>query len=57
MKCNNPKLDLVNLNAYIKNLVKFLSISSQDIEWKRNYDGWNDGITDGLTDSWMEFDR
>ena len=51
MLCNNPKLDLVNLNAYIKfgeidlvNInayIKFggkLSSSSQDIERKRNFD-------------------
>ena len=31
MTCNNPKLDLVNINAYIKFAV-FLSIVSQDIE-------------------------
>ena len=37
MTCNNPKLDLVNLNAYIK-FGEILSIGSQDIEWKRNLD-------------------
>ena len=31
MMCNNPKLDLVNLNAYIK-FDEILSIFSQDIE-------------------------
>ena len=35
MKCNNPKLDLVNINAYIK-LGEKMSNSSQDIEQKRN---------------------
>ena len=42
---NNPKLDLVNMNAYIK-FGEILSICSQDIEQRRNYDGltekWND---------------
>ena len=38
---NNPKLDLVNMNAYIK-FGKFLSIYSQDIERKRNF-GVNQG--------------
>ena len=33
--CNNPKVDLVNINAYIK-LDEILSICSQDIELKRN---------------------
>ena len=33
--CNNPKLDTVNINAYIK-LGEILSIYSQNIEWKRN---------------------
>ena len=33
---NNSNLDLVNMNAYIK-LNKFLSICSQDIEWKQNF--------------------
>ena len=49
MTCNNPKLDLVNMNAYIK-FGETLSICSQDIERKRNYDGRNDGIMDGQTD-------
>ena len=34
MTCNNPKLDLVNMNAYIK----FGEIMSQDIERKPNSD-------------------
>ena len=46
MKCNNPNLDLVNINAYTK-FGKILSIYSQDIEKKRNCDEpneeWNDG--------------
>ena len=33
--CNNPKLDLVNINAFLK-FGEILSISSQDIEQKRN---------------------
>ena len=36
--CNNPTLDLVNMNAYIK----FVTICSQDIEWKQNF-GVNQG--------------
>ena len=35
MTCNNPKLDLVDMNAYIK-LGENLLICSQDIERKRN---------------------
>ena len=38
MKCNNPKLDLVSINAY-KIFGKILSICSQDIELKQTYDG------------------
>ena len=33
--CNNPNLDLVNMNAYIK-FGENPSICSQDIEWKQN---------------------
>ena len=40
MMCNNPNLDLFNINAYTK-FGKILSIC-QDIERERNYDGWND---------------
>ena len=40
--CNNPKLDLVNMNAY-KKFGEILSICSQDIELKQNYDGQNYG--------------
>ena len=36
MTCNNPKLDLVNINAYIK-FGKILSNCSQDIERKQNF--------------------
>ena len=39
--CNNPNVDLVYLNAYIK-FGEILSISSQDIEWKQNF-GLNQG--------------
>ena len=43
--CNNPKLDLVIMNAYIK-FGENLLICSQDIERKRNNDErtdeWND---------------
>ena len=37
MMCNNPNLDLVNIYAYTKFGI-FLSIWSQDIELKQNYD-------------------
>ena len=36
MTCNNLKLDLVNMNAYIK-FGEILFIGSQDIERKRNF--------------------
>ena len=36
MMCNNPNVDVVNMNAYIK-FGEILSICSQDIEWKRNF--------------------
>ena len=36
MMCNNPKLDLVNMNAYIK-YGEIVQIGSQDIERKRNF--------------------
>ena len=55
MACNNSKLDLAKMNAYI-NLVKFyqlvqlvpnwLSICYQDIERKRNF-GVNKGHNSG----------
>ena len=41
MTCNNPKLDVVNLNAYIK-FGENMSICSQNIEWKRSF-GVNQG--------------
>ena len=37
MTGNNPKLDLVNVNVHTKS-GQILSIGSQDIERKRNYD-------------------
>ena len=37
MKGNNPNQDLVNMNAHTK-FGEILSISSKDIEWKRNSD-------------------
>ena len=39
---HTPRPDLVIMNAYIK-FGEILSICSQDIEQKRNYDGQNDG--------------
>ena len=39
--CNNPKLDLAKVNAYIK-FGEILPIGSQDIERKRNF-GVNKG--------------
>ena len=33
--CNNPNIDLVNINAYIK-FGEIMSVCSQDIERKRN---------------------
>ena len=36
MMCDNPNVNLVNMNAYIK-FGEILSISSQDIERKRNF--------------------
>ena len=41
MTSNNLKIDLVNINAYIKN-GESLRIGSQDIERKRNF-GINQG--------------
>ena len=41
MMCNNPNVDPVNMNAYIK-FGEILSIYSQDIERKRNF-GVNQG--------------
>ena len=42
MTANNPKLDLVNMNAYIK-FGEILSICFQGIEWKRD-SGVNQGL-------------
>ena len=53
MMCNNPKLDLVNINDDIK-FGKILFICSQDIERKWNYIRRNDGIMDGWTDEWTD---
>ena len=39
--CNNPKLDHINMNAYV-NFGENLSICSKDIERKRN-SGVNQG--------------
>ena len=36
MLCDNPNIDLVNMNAYLK-FGEILSISSQDIERKQNF--------------------
>ena len=41
MTCNNPKLDLAKMNAYIK-FGDNMSSSSQDIERKQNF-GVNQG--------------
>ena len=43
--CNNPNLDLVDINAYTK-FGELLSICSEYIERKQNYDGQNDGWND-----------
>ena len=45
MTCNDSKLDLVNINAYIK-FGEILSICSQDIERRQNYDGRMNRRTD-----------
>ena len=36
MSCDNPNVDLININAYIK-FGEILSISSQDIGWNGNF--------------------
>ena len=41
MTCNNPKLELAKMNAYIK-FREILSIGSQDNERKQNF-GLNNG--------------
>ena len=38
MAGNNPVLVRLSINAYTK-FDEILSIGSQDIEWKQNYDG------------------
>ena len=50
MTCNNPKLDLVNMNAYIKFSEK-ITLSSQDIERIRNF-SVNQAIT--LVKKWRK---
>ena len=45
MICNDPKLDLAKIIAYIK-FCEILSIGSQDIEQKRNF-GINKGHNSG----------
>ena len=47
--CNNPKLDLVNINPFIK-IDENISIFSQDIEWKPTYGRRTDEQTDGQTE-------
>ena len=39
--CNNPNVEVVNMNAYIK-FGEILSVCSQDIERKQNF-GVNQG--------------
>ena len=49
MMCNNPKLDLAMMNAYIK-FGEILPIGSQDIEQKQNFGlkkGHNSGTNFG----------
>ena len=41
MTYNDPKLDFVNVNTYIK-FGEIMSVCSQDVEWKRNF-GVNQG--------------
>ena len=53
MTCNNPKLDHVNINAHTK-FGYIQKKSSQDIEWKRNYERQMDERTDGQTDGWND---
>ena len=50
LMCNNPNLDLVSFNAYAK-IGKILSICSEDIEQKQNYDQQNDRQTDRMMDN------
>ena len=50
MYSNNPSLDFVNINAY-REFGEIVSIYSEDIERKRNYDGRTDERTDGMTNN------
>ena len=50
MICNNPNLDLVNINAYIK-FGKILSIGSQGIERKEIMTDGMTGQTVGMRDN------
>ena len=50
MTCNNPKLDLVNMNACIK-FGEIMLICSQDNECKRNF-----GLNQGLS-LWYKFGK
>ena len=49
MMGNNLNLDVFNIIVYTK-FGKILSIYSQDIEWKPNYDGVNDRTTEWRTE-------
>ena len=46
MMCNNPNVDIVNMNAYIK-FGEILPICFHDFEWKQNYDGMMKWRNDG----------
>ena len=48
MTGNNSKLDLVNVDVHTK-FGQILSIRSQDIERKQNFDGITEGQNDGRT--------
>ena len=52
--CNNPKVDLAKVNAYIK-FGEILPIGSQDIEKKRNFGikGHNSGTNFGKMTCWF----
>ena len=51
MTGNNPKLDLVNVDVHTK-FGQILSIRSQDIERKQNFDGITEGQKDRRTEQW-----
>ena len=51
MTANNPKVDLVSINSYIK-FGQNLSICSQDIEQKQNF-GVNQGHNSGTNEQTM----